>query len=574
MSLNSNTQYDVAIVGGGPAGSTAGSLLKKYNPELRVLILEKEKFPRDHVGESQLPQISAILNEMGCWDKVEAANFPIKIGATYRWGKNPELWDFDFVPASEFINQSRPSKYQGQRQQTAFQVDRAVYDNILLRHAEEMGCEVREDTSVNQVNVDGDKIEGLYLNTGEQLTARYYIDASGHIGVLRRSLAIETETPTRLQNIAIWDYWTNADWAEEIGVGGTRVQVMSLKHGWIWFIPLGPTRTSIGFICPAEHYKKLKKRPDQIYQEALKSEPRIAQLIANATSRNKVTTTKDWSFLSKQMVGQNWFLAGESAGFADPILAAGMTLTHVSAREAAYTILELDRNAHDSTWLKSQYEENQSRRISQHIRFADFWYATNGQFSDLQNHCRGIARDAGMKLSAEEAFRWLAQGGFTNDVLGQAGIGGLDLVGMKQVMQRFTQENAAWKISGYNVFKLNLVGAQEDFLPVYDKGRISAARCYIKDGKRLPVIGFYAALLKILSRVSDIQQISQYLKTSLHQSVPPEHAQVAFQHALQCLEAMVNEGWIKAKLDKKRPKLQLSTPNEGALIHTHSGGVI
>ena len=79
------SHYDVVIVGGGPAGTTAGTLLKKYNPNLSMLILEKEKFPRDHVGESQLPQISDVLQEMGCWDKVEAADFPIKIGATYRW---------------------------------------------------------------------------------------------------------------------------------------------------------------------------------------------------------------------------------------------------------------------------------------------------------------------------------------------------------------------------------------------------------------------------------------------------------------------------------------------------------
>src|SRR5690348_4922960 len=107
--------FDVAIIGGGPAGSTAGTILKKYAPELKVAILEREKFPRDHVGESQLPPVCTILNEMGCWDKVEAANFPIKIGATYRWGKSPELWDFEFIPATVFENEPRPAKYEGQR---------------------------------------------------------------------------------------------------------------------------------------------------------------------------------------------------------------------------------------------------------------------------------------------------------------------------------------------------------------------------------------------------------------------------------------------------------------------------
>jgi flavin-dependent dehydrogenase len=430
------SHYDVVIVGGGPAGSTAGTLIEKYNPNLSVLIVEKEKFPRDRVGESQLPQISDVLEEMGCWDKVEAADFPIKIGATYRWGTDPNPWDFNFIKPEQFKDEQRPAKFEGHRRQTAFQVDRAKYDEILLRHAEEMGCLVREETAVVKVDVVGDRITALHLRSPEQITARYYIDASGHIGVLRRVLGIETHCPTRLQNIAIWDYWTNAEWADEIGIGGTRVQVMSLSHGWIWFIPLGPTRTSIGFICPAEHYKEMKKRPEEIYSEALNSEPRISKLIANATSRGKIETTKDWSFLADRTVGENWFLVGEAAGFADPILAAGMTLAHTGARELAYTILALEEEKHDGNWLKSQYDHNQRSRVKKHIRFADYWYAANGQFTDLQEYSREIARDSGLNLSPEKAFQWLAQGGFTNDILGQAVIAGFDLGSMKQVMQR------------------------------------------------------------------------------------------------------------------------------------------
>ncbi|MBX3362332.1 MAG: tryptophan 7-halogenase [Phycisphaeraceae bacterium] len=100
--------YDVVVVGGGPAGTTVASLLRKYNPNLSVLILEKEKFPREHIGESQLPGISGILHEMGVWDKVEAANFPIKLGASYTWGKIGDIWDFDFYPAEEFVDEARP----------------------------------------------------------------------------------------------------------------------------------------------------------------------------------------------------------------------------------------------------------------------------------------------------------------------------------------------------------------------------------------------------------------------------------------------------------------------------------
>ena len=279
--------YDVAIIGGGPAGATAGTLLKKYHPNLNVALFERDKFPRDHVGESQLPAISMILEEMGVWEKVEAANFPIKIGSTNRWGKNPELWDLEFIPSEILVDEPRPAKFQGQRRHTAFQVDRAIYDKILLDHAAEYGVEVHEGTGVKKVNRAGDGIDSLDLGDGRTISAKYYVDASGHIGVLRRAMGVECTYPSTLQNVAFWDYWQNADWAINIGVGATKVQVMSLGWGWIWFIPLGPTRTSVGLVVPANYYKSSGQKPEELYLEALGQEERISALPKNAVCEHK-----------------------------------------------------------------------------------------------------------------------------------------------------------------------------------------------------------------------------------------------------------------------------------------------
>ncbi|MEM7519327.1 MAG: tryptophan 7-halogenase, partial [Planctomycetota bacterium] len=231
-------EYDVAIIGGGPTGTTTGTLLRKYNPELRVVILEREKFPRDHIGESQLPTIGQVLNEMGVWDKVEAAGFPVKIGASYTWGRNHDRWNFDFLPIEHWADQPRPAGFRGRRQQTAFQVDRAIYDNILLRHAEECGCEVREETRVKEVLHTEDHIDGLQLDTGETVVARHYVDGSGSASILRKALGVGTWAPSELSNVAFWDYWEDADWAVEIGASATRIQIRSLPYGWIWFIPI------------------------------------------------------------------------------------------------------------------------------------------------------------------------------------------------------------------------------------------------------------------------------------------------------------------------------------------------
>ena len=566
---NSETHYDVAIIGGGPGGSTCAALIKQYNPNLNVIILEKEKFPRDHVGESQLPPISDILQEMGCWDKVEAANFPIKIGATYRWGHSPELWDFEFLPIKDFKDEPRPAKYEGQRRQTAFQVDRLVYDDILLRHAESRGVEVREETQVSKVHRDGDRVTAFELKDGSEITATHYVDASGHVGLLRRAMGVETDSPTSLQNIAIYDYWENTEWAVEIGVGGTRVQVMSVGFGWIWFIPLGPTRTSIGLVCPAKYYKESGRKPEELYLEALAGEERIAALTKNATRRGKTETTTDWSFLAERTVGENWFLVGESAGFADPILAAGLTLTHTGAREAAYTILEIERGKIDADWMKQQYDNNQRARIRQHIRFADFWYAANGQFTDLQEYCSEIAKDAGLRMSPKAAWRWLAQGGFTNDIAGQVGIGGLDVAGAKQITQLFTDKEVNWQLNSVNILKLNLVGAEEILIPEYKDGHIEQTLCYVKGEKRLPMTGLFLTVTDLLRKHTDIGTIFTALQKQISAGMDPRHAHVAMQHHVQVMEVMLNDGWIIGKLDKKKPRLNLDTPEEGGLIHKH-----
>ena len=559
--------FDVAIIGGGPGGSTTGTLLRKYDPTLRVLILEKETFPRDHIGESQLPPISDVLHEMGCWEKVEAADFPIKVGATFRWGSSPELWDFEFLPLKDFKDEPRPARYEGQRRQTAFQVDRSVYDTILLRHAADLGCEVREATAVEHVVHDGDHVASLKLRSGEKVTARWYVDASGHVGILRRAMEVQVDVPTKLQNIAIWDYWDNAEWAVKIGVGGTRIQVMSLPYGWIWFIPLGPTRTSLGLVCPAEFYKSCGKSAHDLYHESIQGESRIAALIAQATCTGRTRTTKDWSFVSERTFGENWFLVGEAAGFADPILSAGMTLTHTGARELAYTILAIDRGEHDRNWLARHYDHAQRQRVRQHIRFADFWYAANGQFTDLKEHCRTIAAESGLKLAPQSAWRWLAQGGFSNDVVGQAGIGGFDLAAMKQLSSIFTDRDAPWMLNDVNVLKLNLQGAVEDTVPLYHNGSIQAAPAYMRGGHRLVHAGMFAILIDLLQQHKDIGRIYQGLQQSLQRRFSAQHARVALQHAVQCLEVMLNEGWVTGKLDKKKPRLELHSPTQGTLVH-------
>ena len=558
---------DVAIVGGGPAGSTLATFLRLYGPDLDVRVFERERFPRDHVGESQLPTISHTLHEMGAWDKVEAAGFPIKIGATYKWGKTKELWDFDFISGGDLKDAPRPGKFEGQRRFTAFQVDRAIYDEILLDHAEELGAKVHQEARIVKVSREGDRVTGLELEGGETVTARWYVDASGHAGILRRAMGVGTESPTNLQNIAVWDYWDNAEWAESIGVGGTRVQVMSLPYGWIWFIPLGPTRTSVGLICPAEYYKTTGRKPEELYRQALREEPRVAHLMRNAICENKLAATKDWSFLAGRLVGENWFLVGESAGFADPILAAGMSIAHAGAREAAFTILELERGMLDAKWLKDEYARLQVNRIRNHIRFADYWYSANAQFGDLKEHTQRIAEMNGLDLSPDKAWQWLAQGGFIDDDL-TAGTATLSLSAIKGLGQYMTPMEPGSPLDENNVFRLNLADAKFRYRAAYEKGRVRRYDAYERDGKLLPLVGVFEVLVDVLQRDPTLPAILRRIHGLAEANRNnPDFKLWVLDRIPVAMEALIAGGWVVPSYD---PRLPLSKTNQAVeVMHWH-----
>jgi hypothetical protein len=401
---------------------------------------------------------------------------------------------------------------------------------------------VFEGVGIKEVCRDGDTVSSLKTTEGDSIEARYYIDASGHIGTLRRAMGVGIEEPSSLRNVAAWDYWQDAEWAVTLGVGGTRIQVMSLGYGWIWFIPISATRTSIGFVCPADHYKKSGMSFEELYLKAVREEPRIRALTQNAKREGNFKTTKDWSFVAERMTGDNWMLIGESAGFADPILSAGLSLAQMSAKEAAFTILEMDRGG-QKKWLKAAYEESNRRKVLQHIRFADYWYSANSHFSDLKEYTREIARDAGLELNADQAFQWLGTGGFIEEDMQRAGIATLGISALHQVMGRLSEAEVKSPINGLNALKLNLKAAQQVDYPSYKEGKVLRIPAFTRDGKRLPMQGMFAMLVEAFRGTERIDVAVTHVARKL-KSIGRAYDAAVHQDVVSTLEAMVRDGWL------------------------------
>lgn len=565
--------YDVVIVGGGPGGSTTASLLKKYKPELKVLIVEREQFPREHIGESQLPVIGSVLQEMGVWDKVEAANFIIKFGASYTWGNTREPWIFGFIPDEEVKEEPRPQPYGGWRAKVALQVDRAIYDKILLDHAQSLGCEVLQGTSVSRVLSEGDRVLGLELSNGATVKGRYYVDASGNAAVLRRALNVKVDAPTLLQNVALWDYFEKPGMNKPIlERGSIRIRIRSVPFGWVWYIALSDDRTSVGLVCPATYLKSCGKTPEALFDEALAQPADLQPLLQGAGRTHEVRRTNDWSYVAERACGENWFLCGESLGFADPILSAGLTLTHTCGRHLAYTLLELDRGEHDRQWLLNEYNEVQRRRVIQHMKFAEYWYTGNGFFSAIQDNCKAIADSAGLELTPSEAFRWLSNGGIDDDI-GQVSIGGLSLAGIKGVQQRLSHKSGqavTYHIDGKNIFKLKLEGAGEGYMAGLRDGRILRVKTWVRGHDKLPMAGAYGLVVEALQHSAKAADIFKHLQENAARVYGAAAVKHVFQEAMQCLEMMVARKWVAAHYRHGEPSISMKTPLEGEIIYSES----
>jgi flavin-dependent dehydrogenase len=362
---------DVVVIGGGPAGSAASAWLARGGR--RVILVERDRFPRFHVGESLLASVNDVLDAIGVNEQVRAAGFPEKWGASFMSadGRVDRYADFADAP--------------GVRAPQTWQVPRATFDELLLRHAAASGADVREGHRVVEVEFDPD---GVTLTVqppeapagGGTLRARAVIDASGRGAVLSRKFGLRIDEP-RLANIAVFSHYSGVPRRPDRRRGDIRI-VARPDLGWFWLIPISDELMSIGVVLPRAAFRAFQHLGHEaILERAIAETPAVAQLTADARREWPVRVEKDFSFGSRAYAGDRWLLAGDAGSFLDPVFSTGVAVALESGLEAGQAV-SAGLDAGDlSVRQFSRFSRRQRLRYRSFRRFVLGFYSA--EFRDL-----------------------------------------------------------------------------------------------------------------------------------------------------------------------------------------------
>lgn len=387
--------YDVIVIGGGPAGSTAAGLLAKRGHN--VLVLDKEKFPRYHIGESLVPGVIPVLRELDAVDLIEAAGATKKYGISLLWGDDPAPWTVRFDEIS-------PHPY-------AYEVKRAEFDNLMLSNARRLGALVIEEVTVREPIFEGDRCVGARYQRerGDELTevrAPLVIDTSGQGKVMARHLG-GVQWHEDLKNLAAWTYFQ----------GGTRypgdeagnIVVENRPPGWLWFIPFADGTVSVGFVAPGTEYAATGKTPSEVLHQRIEESREIKRLLAGSVEVSQVRTAKDWSYTAERMGGPGYLIAGDAAAFVDPLFSTGVMLAMRSAQIAAEAGHEILTNPADAEKVTERYEQSYRAFLEVVLSFVRFFYDPDKKVVEYFVKARTLV-DPTEHLKAREDFIVLVSG--------------------------------------------------------------------------------------------------------------------------------------------------------------------
>lgn len=409
METNIVEEYDLVVVGAGPAGSTLATFVAMQGH--KVLVLEKSTFPRYQVGESLLPAtINGICVMLGVDEEVHNAGFQKKLGGSFRWGKNPEPWSFLFGVTHE--SRKKPA--------FAYQVERKKFDWILVKNAIRKGVDVRMKSNVTEVLFENDRVKGVKytdVEGSERLVhTKYLSDAAGNTSKLGTYIS-ERKYSDFFKNYALFGYYEGGKRFDEPLDG--NILSAAFDEGWFWYIPISKNVTSVGavFHAPDDGIKRpFEGDIEEAMQGYIDQCPAIKDLLSDAKritegDFGKLRVRKDWSYTSTKFYDKGMFLVGDSACFVDPLLSQGVHLATYSALLAARTINACLDGTVDEEKAFSEFEFRYRREYRLFYEYLTSLYDMHSNNDDAKESFFWAARSLlNTKERGNEAFVSLLAG--------------------------------------------------------------------------------------------------------------------------------------------------------------------
>lgn len=355
--------HKVVIIGGGPAGSVAASRLAQKG--IDALILEREKFPRFHIGESLLPNGNHVLKTIGVWDKITSAGFIEKRGAQFT------LADRSRTVRNVFAQGWIPGL------DMTYQVERARFDDILLRHAQQSGAQVQEERRVTRVSRTGDhwRIEAEHQGQTATFTADWVIDASGRHCVMGRAMKLEKSPLPYPGRMAVFNHFEHM--VRDQGEMAGDIIVMRLSDAWFWAIPISPTVTSVGVVLQKNNGRQAGESWESLFWRKVGESPFLTQALAQANALGEYRIESDYSFSHTDFGRDRCLLAGDAASFIDPVFSSGVYLALESGLLAADEIanaLTTPGSVRAEARLYARYTKAMKTRIGYMRQLIDAYY--------------------------------------------------------------------------------------------------------------------------------------------------------------------------------------------------------
>lgn len=321
--------YDCIVVGGGPAGSTTAALLAEAR--LSTLLLEREKMPRFHVGESLMPETYWTLQRLGVLERMKNSPFVKKVSVQFINSSGKESQPFYF------------KEHDPRECSQTWQVERADFDKMLFDNASEKGADALDQTRVLDVLTDGPRAIAVRLETADgktrEVRSKVIVDATGQQALLANRLGLRDENP-KLRKAAIWGYYRGARRDPGENGGATIIMQTQSKNSWFWYIPLSNDVTSIGVVADNDHLLKSRGKPASVFEDELVNCPGLVERLMNAELVSRFRIAKEFSYTTKQHAGEGWVLVGDAFGFIDPIYSSGVFFAMKSGELAADAIIE------------------------------------------------------------------------------------------------------------------------------------------------------------------------------------------------------------------------------------------